>query len=162
MTGKTPIIAMAKFTLTPVISKVVYQEGSGAAPQGGETYSGSINVTPGQPYEVNFAVLKNDLGDDSEYVAWAKVDGKVLGNRCNVPGGDYDCNFHSSCYSNQVMTFNTSSVPVEYRLVGNSKDCDCDLSTFECYRENTIFVSKTPIMAMARFTMKPVISQVVY
>jgi hypothetical protein len=57
------------------------------------------------------------------------------------------------------MTFNTSVVSAEYRLIGNSKDCDCNLETFECSREQSgdfAAAGTSGVKAMAKYTLTPV------
>ena len=58
------------------------------------------------------------------------------------------------------MTFNTSVVTAEYRLMGNSKDCECNLETFECFRESSANgparEGTSGVVAMARYTLTPV------
>jgi hypothetical protein len=52
------------------------------------------------------------------------------------------------------MTFDKSNVTLEYKLVGNSRDCDCDLESFECFKEKTK-PGATPVVAMAKYTLTP-------
>jgi hypothetical protein len=52
------------------------------------------------------------------------------------------------------MTFDTEQVSAEYRLIGNSKDCDCNLDTFECFQEGTT-TGNTGVVAVARYTLTP-------
>ena len=77
-----------------------------------------------------------------------------MGSECNPPGDDYDCTFHDGCYSDRIMTFNTSVVSAEYRLIGNSRDCDCNLDTFQCFREDTT-TGNVGVVAMAKYTLTP-------
>ena len=120
------------------------------------TYSGTIDVVPGQEYSVNFAVLMNDLGGPpGERVDSAKINGQLLGNHCYLTGGDYDCNFHDDCYDDALMTFTTSQITAEFTLMGESYDCDCNLNTFECFGENLRTSGNTPVVSMAIFTLTP-------
>jgi hypothetical protein len=52
------------------------------------------------------------------------------------------------------MTFNKSEITASYKLVGNSKDCDCNLENFECFSEKTKS-GHTPVVAMAKYTLTP-------
>ena len=49
----------------------------------------------------------------------------------------------------------SGELAVIMRFVEHSRDCDCDTSTWECSRENTV-AGRTPVEAVARFTLTPV------
>jgi hypothetical protein len=146
-----PLIAEAAGVTcsTADVVKVVYTEGT--TPQGDNT--GTIDVTPHQKYAIKFEILRNDLGDASEYVTDVLVDGASLGS-CHPDGGDHDCTFFTCSFSDAEITPTTNSIDVNVKLTGHSWDCDCDTASWECSKENTVS-GRTPVTAVGRFTLTP-------
>ena len=122
--------------------------------------TGTATVIPGVTYHVKTEILRNDLGHSHEKVTSILVDGIELGE-CNPDGGDYDCTFFD-CFSAQSHTVTATSTQLQFALSyqGHSWDCDCDTTTWEsgdtsCSKESTI-ASRSPMTAVARFTLTPV------
>jgi hypothetical protein len=156
--GRTPMTAVARFTLKPVtppaptdvIEQVVYSSGSEAK----ESNTGTVIVSPGVLYKVQMEVLRNDLSSADEKVADVKLDGSSIGG-CNPDGADYDCNFFKCPQSAPTYHLAKSSMMnVDMTFVGHSKDCDCDTSTWQCSKEDTV-EGRTPVTAVGRFTLTP-------
>jgi len=114
------------------------------------TTRGTASVTPNVAYKVSFEILRNDLGDSHEYVTDVKVDGQSLG-ACHPDGGDFDCTFFTCPFSTSTVTSSSGTVALEIHIIGHSWDCDCDKSTWECSRENTV-AGRTKMTAVGRFT----------
>ena len=98
------------------------------------TITQHVAVEAGMVYEVAVEILRNDLGDASEKVAWIKIDDQEItgGEGCKPDGGDYDCTFFA-CPEPKVPrhTATSSSMKIELNLVGHSHDCDCDLTQLQ-------------------------------
>jgi len=133
------------------IVKVVYSAGTGAKHHN----TGLIDVKPGVSYTVSFEILRNDLQSSSEYVSDVIVDGQSLG-MCNPDGGDYDCTFFRCPFTGKVVTPKTSQIAVNIKIVGHSKDCDCDTTTWDCSGEKLRVPGRTPMTAVGRFTLTPI------
>jgi len=130
------------------ITHVVYSEGTKAY----AVNPGEIPVVKGKSYRVNFEILRNDLGSDSEYVTMVVIQGRAYGG-CNPDGGDYDCTFYNCTRSAPFyVTASSDTLYVEVRIVGHSWDCDCDIKTWQCSKENTIG-GRTKMTAVGRFTL---------
>jgi len=159
--GRLPMSAVGRFCFTPttttttttalpvVVSQMVYG-GEKAKP----VYSGTAIVVPNVPYTVRFEILRNDLGQAGEYVKNVLVDGKSLGE-CHPDGGDYDCTFFECPIPNTTVTSATGTVNLEMNLVGHSKDCDCDDTTWECSSELDAVAGRLPMSAVGRFVFTP-------
>jgi len=133
------------------IVKVVYSAGN--VPTHHNT--GLIDVKPGVSYTVSFEILRNDLQSWSEYVSDVIVDGQSLG-MCNPDGGDYDCTFFRCPFTGKVVTPKTSQIAVNIKIVGHSRDCDCDTTTWDCSSEQLRVPGRTPVTAVGRFTLTPI------
>ena len=161
--GRTPMNAVARFTFEPVAAGttivVAYNSGTTAttgAP-GNPSATTTATVVPGQTYKITTTVLRNDLGSSSERVTAIRIGGTNIGS-CNPNGGDYDCTFFdcsSQLGGETYMTATTSTMTFEVDITGHSWDCDCDTTTWECSRENTV-AGRTPMNAVARFLLTPV------
>ena len=105
-------------------------------------------------YFVKAEVLRNDLGDFWEYVNSITLDGrKLFEDKCSPDGDDYDCTFAECPVKERFsITSSTGTIAVKMDFKGHSRDCDCDLQTWTCAKENTnnAFV---PVEAVARFTL---------
>ena len=133
------------------IVKVVYSAGN--VPTHHNT--GLIDVKPGVSYTVSFEILRNDLQSWSEYVSDVIVDGQSLG-KCNPDGGDYDCTFFRCPFTGKVVTPKASQIAVNIKIVGHSRDCDCDTTTWDCSSEQLRVPGRTPVTAVGRFTLTPI------
>lgn len=133
-----------------VTGRVVYTEGRGGAKTDNR---GKVEVEEGVDYIVGFEILRNDLGDGSEYVTDVIVDGHSLGE-CHPDGGDYDCTFFQCPFTETVITASSSTIDVNIRVTGHSWDCDCDKQTWECSAEGSVS-GRTPMTAVGRFTLTP-------
>ena len=154
----------APATLT--IQKMIYAEGTGEGMDGQDvrrTYSEIIDVVPYTKYEIKFEVLLNDLGGASEKVSGIEFNGIPLGE-CNPNCGgmtetdcDYACTFYDCTphLTSKVTTSGTSTIKVDVEYRGHSKDCDCDMDTWQCQRENTD-PNLSPMIAVSRVTLTPV------
>jgi len=109
-------------------------------------------LTPNKSYYVKIEILRNDLGQASEYATGIEVNGVSVG-QCHPDGGDYDCTFFT-CYEDvKIHTDNTGRVDMKVSLTGHSHDCDCDIKTWECERESAVLIGGRKAMtAVARFT----------
>lgn len=89
---------------------------------------------------------------------WLPSDSNVLElGECNPDGGDNDCTFFDCSTqfdTEQTFTAASSSLTLEIDLIGHSRDCDCNVSTWECAREDTV-PGYAPMNAVARFTLTP-------
>eukprot|EP00040_Diaphanoeca_grandis_P044315 m.11940 g.11940 ORF g.11940 m.11940 type:complete len:361 (-) comp9071_c0_seq1:26-1108(-) len=130
------------------ITHVVYRQGTTAY----ASNPGEIQVVPNRKYLVNFEILRNDLGQDHEYVTNIIVGGQNYGP-CRPDGHDYDCNFYNCTRAKQmIVTPTTTVLKVDMRIIGHSWDCDCDTKTWQCSKENTI-AGRTQMTAVGRFTL---------
>ena len=118
---------------------------------------GTIHVQPNTRYHVRFEILQNDLHSASEKVTAVWVDGEDLGE-CNPTGGDYDCTFWDCSPSQKSLIITSKSsgkVEVNMKLTGHSWDCDCDTTTWECSKQDTVS-GRTKMTAVGIFILTPV------
>ena len=132
---------MARFRLTPYNHPapiVVMAYSPGTTPEYHPSASATAAVTAGTRYTITVEVLREDLGDASEYVAAIRIgdDGVLPGEAgtallnlgaCHPDGGDYDCTFFDCGPQLGTVTFTpqTSTMAFELDIVGHSWDCDC-------------------------------------
>ena len=132
---------------------MVYSEGSSKSST--PSASGVATVTKGATYALQIEVLRNDLADASEKVEAIRVDGVDIGE-CNPDGGDYDCTFFDCAAQipaqNLEVVATSSSMHFEADLVGHSHGCDCDKTTWECSKEDTVSGRKA-MTAVLRITL---------
>ena len=131
---------------------MVYSEGTTST----TSNTGTIDVIAGTTYNVNFEILRNDLGHSSEYVTDVLIDGKSLG-ACHPDGGDYDCTFFSCPFGQVAITPASSQIDVDIQIRGHSWDCDCDKVTWECSKQETV-AGRAPMSAVGRFTLTPTLA----
>jgi len=141
--------------MAPIVSQVIYSEGTAKQ----SNNAGTISVVPGVTYTVSMEILRNDLGEPNERVSNVTFDGNSIGG-CNPDGGDYDCTFYT-CPQSPSVSSTTGIIAVNLVYTGHSWDCDCDKSTWECSKENTVS-GRTPMTAVARFTLIPQVNVLTY
>jgi hypothetical protein len=112
-----------------------------------------IDLVPNTEYQVTVEILRDDLGDPSEYVKSINVAGTGMGS-CYPDGGDYDCTFFQCPQTASITSNSAGQAPVNMVFTGHSWDCDCDTSSWTCAAENTV-KGWTPMKAVARFTLVP-------
>jgi hypothetical protein len=145
---------------TAPIVAVAYSQGTTvySSPSAATT----VDVIPGETYNIRVEILRNDLGSASERVTAIRVGGTDIGG-CNPDGGDYDCTFFDCASqltaSNLIMTATTGTLTLEVDITGHSHDCDCDMTSWtsgqaSCSRQDTV-AGRTPMTAVARFTLTP-------
>jgi hypothetical protein len=132
-------------------TQVVYKSGT-TGNSVDETITGTLSgLVPGHTYSIDADVLRNDLGQSSEYVKSINVGGHDMG-ACHPDGGDYDCTFFRCPLSSAKVTASaTGTIDVTMIFTGHSRDCDCNTATWECSKESTNAAHPTPMKAVARF-----------
>ena len=119
-----------------------------------ETITGTIiDLEPNVEYQVAVEILRNDLGDNDEWVKSINVGGTGMGS-CYPDGGDYDCTFFQCSQIAFITSNSAGQAPVTMVFHGHSWDCDCDTQSWSCARENTVS-GWTPMKAVARFILVP-------
>ena len=136
-----------------VIQHVIY--GQGTTPTEEATYEDKLKVHPDTLYNIKVEVLRNDLGGASEKVSAITLNDINIGD-CNPDGEDYDCTFFdcAQTLSTKSITSNDGTILASLDYVGHSRDCDCDMKTWKCAKEETE-PSFTPMTAVARITLTP-------
>ena len=139
----------------PIIRKVVYSSGSTRKTEN----KGVVDVLKNTPYRVRFEILRNDLDSASEKVTEVLVDDQDLGE-CNPDGGAYNCTFFDCSVTQKEVTVvsETGKINLNMKLTGHSHNCDCDTSTWNCSRENTVS-GRTKMTAVGTFIFTPVEQQ---
>lgn len=134
------------------VTQVIYSSGTTAYYTPSAT--GSVNLVAGATYLVQVEILRNDLGGGrgSEWVPAIYVGSTSIGD-CAPDGGDYDCTFFT-CPISHTFTPATSTVALSIDVSGHSWDCDCDMSSWQCSREDSI-LGRTKMTAVARYTFTP-------
>ena len=139
--------------LDTTITKVLYATDYDNSP-----YSTEIKVYPGKVYLVSVEVLRNGLGNDDDKVSKIRLNGKNIG-ACNPDGSDRDCTFYDCDSTLTAKEFSSSSEILTFKLdyVGNSENCSCDTSTWECSSNMEFDEVDSPIVmaAVARITLTP-------
>jgi hypothetical protein len=140
---------------TGTVVRTLYLVDNGGNFNGGKTeeYGGQIDVEMGKMYDVKVEVLRDDLGQASEYMKKLMVDGTDRGE-CHPDGNDYDCTFFDCGMNFVVGPTISASVKIQLTMTGHSHDCDCDQDTATCSKQDTV-AGRTPIKAAARFTLTP-------
>jgi hypothetical protein len=140
---------------TGTIVRTLYLVDNGGNFNGGatENYGGQIGVELGKMYDVKVEVLRDDLGQSSEYMKNLRVDGQEVGE-CHPDGNDYDCTFYDCGMNYVVGPTISASINIQLTMTGHSHDCDCDEDTSTCSKQDTV-AGRTPIKAAARFTLTP-------
>jgi hypothetical protein len=134
-----------------VISRILYL---------GETsyknvVEGYIEASPGERYYLKMEVLMSDIGEVHEKVESVTINGQSMGE-CNPRGGDYECIFFKCPAEMEVTVPRDGKVNIKAKYVGNSHDCNCNLTTLQCSDERSSRPGHTfPVRAMVRFTMTP-------
>ena len=107
---------------------------------------------------VSIEVLRNGLGNADDKVSKIKLNGQNIGE-CNPDGLDDDCTFFNCDSSLSEKEFSSNSETLTFKLeyVGNSENCSCDTSTWECSStlESDELDSPTVMSAVARITLTP-------
>lgn len=136
------------------ISKGIYKAGTSGNGVD-EIINGTIKVHPNTNYNVTVEILRNDLASrkPNEYVKSIKLDGYEMGE-CQPDGGDYDCTFYK-CNMSKIINSKTGIINATLIFFGHSRDCDCNTTTWQCAKENTV-TGYTPMKAVARFNLDPV------
>merc|ERR1712224_463342 len=117
-------------------------------------FKGTATLVPNVAYSVKFELLRNDLGAASEKASDILVDGTSLGE-CNPDGGDYDCTFFNCPVpSGTTITSVTGIVQLRMKMQGHSSDCDCDETSWQCSRTNSV-AGRTAMTAVGRYTFTP-------
>ena len=137
---------LPKEASTPELTQYVYSDGKTLKTDN----KGTLYVEKNVPYKITYEVLRNDLGDASEMVSDVIIDGKSIGS-CNPDGGDYDCTYFK-CPGSTIVSSPTGMIPVNLKYIKHSWDCDCDMETWMCSKENTV-PGQTPMTAVAKFTL---------
>ena len=135
---------------------MIYQEGMSV---GTSRYSQTIQVYPNQEYSLDVEVLRSGLSDANSKISDIKVDGISIGE-CNPAGSDNACDFYECGMipGTKVFSSPTGSFVVEVDYVGQSYQCDCDVSTWTCQKNvGSIFGIDNPtqIVAAARINFRP-------
>ena len=109
-------------------------------------------------YIVSIEVLRNGLGNANSKVSKIKLNGQNIGE-CNPDGSDDDCTFFNcdSSISEKEFSSNSEKLTLKLEYVGNSENCSCDKSTWECSSalESDELDSPTVLSAVARITLTP-------
>ena len=148
-----------------IVVKTIYKQGTDQQTQeqrDSEIINGALEVQKGVTYYVKAEVLRNDLEQSEEHVRSITLDGRELfANGCNPDGDDFDCTFFECpLLKGFAITSTTGTIAVKMDFRGHSRDCDCDLSTWVCRKEDTV-KGLTPMEAVARFTLTPVEGELV-
>eukprot|EP00937_MAST-01D_sp_MAST-1D-sp2_P001110 g1110.t1 len=147
------MVCLTNVATTTTESQVVYQQGRGDFNDRSQNVSGTLTgLVPGARYRIGVEVLRNDLANYHERVKSITVGGTNMGE-CRPDGADFDCTFFRCPFdTTTVVTASASgTVPVAMVFQGHSWDCDCDTSSWECSKENTV-AGRQPMTAVARFT----------
>ena len=144
---------------------MIFQEGDRKQTQMPDKnqYNATTTVTPKMEYAIKFEILLNDLGHPHEKVSKLELNGKNVGG-CNpdcppVTAGECDhlCTFYD-CTS-QLTTTSVSSdseiLDMKLEIQGNSRDCDCNKTTWECKQQNQD-PTLAPMEAVAKITLTPI------
>jgi len=117
----------------------------------GNILSGSISVDPATTYSVSVDILRNDLGQASEYVSSVVING-ISSGHCMPSGLDYDCTFHRCEFGIADVNAPSGVVEVSATFQGHSWDCDCDIDSWQCFAENTDATAAQPWVLTQGFT----------
>ena len=121
-------------TADPVVHYNYQYRSSANWQSGGQTYTSRVNgLVPNGLYEVQLFALRSDMGNSEEYVTNFQVGGNT--GSCHPSGGDYDCNLHRCRTVTVRVPAGKTYLDVKYRTVNTSHDCDCDMSSKQCWRQ---------------------------
>ena len=124
---------------------------------GRNVYSKKVSVVSNLVYAIKIEVLQNDLGAAHEKVSHIVINGVNYGE-CNPPGKDKDCTFYDCTPSLKSTTVVSTTDVMSFKLAyqHHSRDCNCNLSNWECQSEDLRSNGRAPIIAAARITLTPI------
>ena len=143
----------------PTVYNMVYEQSETA--KFNPSATGSAILQQGANYATTVFILRNDLGGGygEEWVDKIEVDGVPIGE-CVPDGSDYDCTYYECSVDKgdlptHIFTATTSEIPLTVNMVSHSKDCNCDMTTWECEPEypytDPVTPGRLPMTAVARF-----------